>query len=638
MTERRAFNNKERIAAYLASGGKCEQCGAELRLGYHADHITPYSKGGATDLTNIAALCPTCNLSKGAKMSRNLPEWSLPLRKWQLKAWSQYQQKESQSFLTVATPGAGKTLFALRVAYESLATGDVDRVAIIAPTVHLCRQWSQAASRVGINISIYDNLKMNEPRDSHGIVATYQSMAYNPDLYRLESVRRRTLAIIDEIHHAGESDHLSWGPALRHAFGPAASILALSGTPFRTDNSAIPFIRYENNISQADYNYSYARALEDGICRTVYFPTFEGDINWLEDGEYVSASFADLLSEDMMRKRLNVAVQTPDYLRGIFAQAHENLMRLRRTEQPDAGGLLIASDIANAKEACRVVEEVAGVRPFLATSDESDGDGSLQIKRFTNSDAPWIVAVKMISEGVDIPRLRVLVYNTNYTSPLFFIQAIGRVVRVMPDVNNSKAFVYMPKDPRLEDLARSIIQEREHVLQDRELNEMAGRETAERDWNAPVIIPHTGNAIPSDTIYMGEQYGKEMLPAAERYGKQHNFPTPALQVILTEYERDRRLQNITVTVNTSPPIVDDRPYQEKLDGLKKSLREKAKQLVMMMQGGQYHQERFGKEMKRIYSRLYALGHPNVNQAGNDDLRNMQKQVEQWILEWSGGAQ
>lgn len=569
-------------------------------------------------------------------MTRSLPEWTMPMRKWQLQAWAQYQQKTHQSFLTVATPGAGKTLFALKVAYETLTTGAADRLAIIAPTVHLCQQWSRAASRAGINISVFDNLKMNEPRDSHGIVATYQSMARNPDLYRLEALQRRTMAIIDEIHHAGDAEHLTWGSALRHSFEPAASILALSGTPFRTDNNAIPFVRYEDNVSQADYDYSYARALNDGICRTVYFPTFEGDINWLEDGEYISVTFADELSEEMMRRRLNMAVKTPAYLQGMMSQANETLMRLRRTEQSNAGGLLIASDIWQAKEACNVVKDVTGITPFLATSDEEGGDGSLQIRRFAESDAPWIVAVKMISEGVDIPRLRVMMYNTNYTSPLFFRQAIGRVVRVMPDVDNSKAFVYMPKDPRLEALARSIIQEREHVLQEKEASNV-NRDYSDRDWTAPVIMPHTGNAIPSDTIYMGEQYGKDVLPAAERYGKQHNFPTPALQVILNEYERDRRLQNITVTVNTSPPV-DDRSYQDKLDDLKQVVVVKVKQLASRILGNRYHADQYGKEVGRIYSRLYALGYPKINQAGYEELSNMRKRVEQWLVEWAGGEE
>lgn len=564
----------------------------------------------------------------------SFPGWTLPLRTWQEEALFFYRQKQTKSFLAVATPGAGKTLFALRVAYGELDTGRADRVVIVAPTTHLCQQWSKAASRVGINLSIFSNQKMNEPGDSHGIVTTYQSLAYNPDLYHIGAARRNTLAIIDEIHHAGDNEQLSWGPALSHAFQPAISILALSGTPFRTDNNPIPFVRYEGNISRADYTYSYAQALEDGICRPVYFPTFEGDINWVEDGEYISVTFADSLSEDMSRRRLKMAVQTPDFLREVFAQAHENLLRIRRTEQANAGGLVITAEKPQADDACRLIEQVTGIKPVKVTSD--DPDSSQKIKQFSGSDAPWIVAIKMISEGVDIPRLRTMVYATNYTAQLFFIQAVGRVIRVMEGVNNPNAFVYMPKDPRLEELARTIIQEREHVLIDKERKPKIPGDGPPPP-SGPVLIPHTGNAIASDTIYAGDQYGKSVLPAAEHYGKQHNVPTPILQVILDAFVNDNGLPGMTIkmTPNASPSH-DDRSYQEKLDDMKQVVNTKARALVGLMMRGQYNGERFGKEMQRIWSRLRAVGFPRVDLAGYEELTQMRARIEQWMSEYQGG--
>ncbi|MBR7503214.1 ATP-dependent helicase, partial [Mycobacterium tuberculosis] len=84
----------------------------------------------------------------------------------------------------------------------------------------------------------------------------------------------RTLVILDEVHHAG--DALSWGDAVREAFGPAVRRLSLTGTPFRSDTSPIPFVTYAPDAegirtSVADYSYGYGRALKDSVVRPVLF-------------------------------------------------------------------------------------------------------------------------------------------------------------------------------------------------------------------------------------------------------------------------------------------------------------------------------------------------------------------------------
>ena len=68
MTERprRAFSTSERVALLLAAEGRCAECGGELEPGWHGDHVTAYSRGGETRAANGQALCPRCNLKKGA--------------------------------------------------------------------------------------------------------------------------------------------------------------------------------------------------------------------------------------------------------------------------------------------------------------------------------------------------------------------------------------------------------------------------------------------------------------------------------------------------------------------------------------------------------------------------------------------
>jgi len=51
----------------LTSFSLCSKCRAKIDRSFHADHVKPFSKGGETDISNGQALCPTCNLKKGAK-------------------------------------------------------------------------------------------------------------------------------------------------------------------------------------------------------------------------------------------------------------------------------------------------------------------------------------------------------------------------------------------------------------------------------------------------------------------------------------------------------------------------------------------------------------------------------------------
>jgi superfamily II DNA or RNA helicase len=64
-----------------------------------------------------------------------------PLRAWQRSALARYLAAAPQDFLAVATPGAGKTAFALRVASELLADRVIDAITVVTPTEHLKTQW-----------------------------------------------------------------------------------------------------------------------------------------------------------------------------------------------------------------------------------------------------------------------------------------------------------------------------------------------------------------------------------------------------------------------------------------------------------------------------------------------------------------
>jgi len=226
------------------------------------------------------------------------------LRAWQAAALGQYLETMPQDFLAVATPGAGKTTFALRVATELLSSGDVHKVTIVCPTEHLKYQWAEAAARVGIHIDpSYSNSQGALGSRFDGVALTYAQVAANANLHRARTDQARTLVILDEIHHGG--DALSWGDAIREAFTPARRRLALTGTPFRSDTSPIPFVRYKEDASgakrsQADYSYGYSDALRDGVVRPVMFMSYSGQMRWrTKAGDEVAARLGEPLTKDL---------------------------------------------------------------------------------------------------------------------------------------------------------------------------------------------------------------------------------------------------------------------------------------------------------------------------------------------------
>jgi superfamily II DNA or RNA helicase len=387
------------------------------------------------------------------------------LRAWQTEAIGRYFETGPRDYLTVATPGAGKTTFALTIAAELLARRVVDRITVVAPTEHLKTQWAEAAARVGIPIDpAYSGGKGRTSKDFVGIAVTYAGVATNPLAHRIRTERFNTLVILDEIHHAG--DALSWGEAVREAFEPARRRLALTGTPFRSDVNPIPFVTYAPGSdgiprSAADFTYGYGHALRDHVVRPVLFWAYGGDLQWrTRAGDEVSARLGEPLTKDMAAQALRTALDPGgSWIGAVMAAADRRLSEVRKNV-PDAGGLVIASDQDSARAYAAVLARIAGEKPTVVLSDEKAA--SKRIAKFSAGDGRWMVAVRMVSEGVDVPRLAVGVYATTTSTPLFFAQAVGRFVRAR--ARGETASIFQPSHPSLLGFAAELELERDHVL------------------------------------------------------------------------------------------------------------------------------------------------------------------------------
>ncbi len=395
---------------------------------------------------------------------------SVTLRPWQKAALERFAAATSPDFLAVATPGAGKTTFALTAARHALASDVSRRLLVVVPTAHLKAQWARAAAALDLHLDPQWSASDGSlPHDMHGVVTTYQQVAGCAPLIR--SMASGAFVVFDEVHHA--ADDRAWGDAVRTAFEPAARRLSLSGTPFRSDTQAIPFVRYLHEEAVADYEYGYGDALADGgVVRPVYFPRIDGMMEWsAPDGKVHAHAFDDALGTALAGQRLRTAYSLEgEWLPHVLRQAHTQLLAIRE-RQADAGGLVIATDQDHAKGIARMLRDRIGVRAVVATSD--DPDASDHISRYVTGTQPWIVAVRMVSEGVDIPRLRVGVFATTVTTELFFRQAVGRLVRWTRGMRGQKSFFYIPDEPRLRARAFAIAEQRRHSLRHEDRDPMA---------------------------------------------------------------------------------------------------------------------------------------------------------------------
>ncbi|HEV2062312.1 MAG TPA: helicase-related protein, partial [Solirubrobacteraceae bacterium] len=378
-------------------------------------------------------------------------------------------------------------------------------VAVVCPTTPLTRQWAQAAARVGLHL-LPDAPGLRPPGDFQGVALTYARVAMAAADYA-RSCGPGTLVIADEAHHLG--DDLAWGDGFKIAFGKARRWLLLSGTPFRSDQSPIPGVRYEGGVAVPDVSYTYADAVRDGVCRSVAFVPYDGTLQWQSGDDMIETSFGEALTAREAGRRYRTAISTelPDGLPRILSGAHAKLLEIRAGGHRDAGGLVVTADSEHARAVAKALKEMTGASPTVVLHTEAQAHRKLDA--FRRGREPWIVAVNMVSEGVDIPRLRVGVYATVAKTPLIFRQIVGRFVRVVPGRPVELSHVFLPADGTLRAMAADVTTELRHVLhlpaeagegllEDAALERAARRET-EPDEQA--FVPLAADVAPQMALF-----------------------------------------------------------------------------------------------------------------------------------------
>lgn len=568
---RRRFRKSERVAIFLESEGKCANCGEPLGADWHADHIEPWSKGGLTDVINGRALCATCNLRKGNRMQRDWPK-NRVLRGWQVFAFNRFVALGLRNFMMVACPGSGKTLTALRMAFEELSKDRSKRFVVVCPTDHLKFQWALAAASVGIRLD--PNWSNDRPlaRDYDGVVITYAQVDSNPQAVRM-LCRVPVVAILDEIHHAGDTG--SWGKSLETALEHADRRILLSGTPFRR-KGVMPFVQFDDDgVLIVHVDYAYGAALSDGICRPIYFPSYEGKMAWYNRGVKYEKTFGDKIGDDDSAKRLRTALlPNGEWLAEVIRDGEKLLSNIRPIH-PDAAGLIVAMDNAHADAIARRVREITGEMPVVVHSDRPNA--SDLIGGFAKGHSRWIVAVRMISEGVDIPRLRVGIFATNITTELFFRQFAGRFLRMIDGLDEQNAYLLIPRDEVFVSIIAEFQKTRLQVLDEQVARDMADL-GAHDDRLLSTFLPISATAEAHDVFHPdGVSVGQAEIQAARRYMAEAGAPTSYDASIVARILRAAAIRPVAVASGMA--AVRDAPCEDPVFIQKRKLRDVIKKFV-----------------------------------------------------------
>lgn len=613
LDSRRRFNSRERAALYLLAGGKCSICGVDLEAGWHADHVMPWIRHGQTDVINGQALCPTCNLKKGNSV--------VQLRQWQQECIDRFYAHGDTDFLVCATPGAGKTSFSLELASRLLKAGTVKRVAVVVPTDSLRTQWCEAASRFGIDLNPVSEETGYDKAGYHGFVATYSQLSRAGGLLARRTMHQPTIAFIDEIHHAG--DNKAWGDGLVEALEKATMRVALSGTPWRNDKSSpIPFVQYSaDGKVQVDYDYEYGRAVADGVCRGIEFHAYDGEARWIDCGKPCNTTMGEDLRISDIPAVLD-AILDPDqeWMSGVLTDANNALDEMRE-EIRDAGGLVVAHDMFSARAYAATLRKITGEWPIVATSDDTEAKHN--IDKFRQAQSKWLVAVKMVSEGVDIPRLAIGVYATRSRTPLFFRQVVGRFVRTRKQDPMFNAKLFMPAIPPLIKQAREIDEELRHQL---EIEEKEGSNSSGGAGQARLNLRTTISATNpefTEAIYKGDGITPEEIEGAREHCRRSGIP----EVYASNIAMLMREHLPNASAPESPRKADPQPrfQQERL--LRSSVNKLAGRIAGKLGGG-------GEAKKYVNTQIQRIGFPPRNKASLEQLREIQDYLERWLGELS----
>ncbi|WP_435235526.1 DEAD/DEAH box helicase [Psychromonas sp. PT13] len=379
----------------------------------------------------------------------------MQLRKWQaesVKLALEHYQEISKHFLCLATPGAGKTVMAAEVAAKLYEQDKIDFVLCFSPS-------STVSQSITYTFTKRFGARFDGVIGAIGCSYTYQNiMFFKEDFWQLLK-NNRVLVVFDEIHHCSGSsleNANAWGEEIIQNIQQQATFtLALTGTPWRSDNAPIVLSNYSDpdGLIQCDYIYGLKDAVQDRVCRIPTLVLIDNEkisVTDEDNQKKVFTGLQELLNQSIVSYQ---SVITNDYVMKDILKRGCDKLKLIRCCNPNAGALAVASSVEHAVQIIKLLRETFNQTAVLVTYKQIKP--SEIIDQFRYSNTQWIVSVGMVSEGTDIPRLQVCCHLSRIKTELYFRQVLGRILRIN-EAQNQEAWLYTFAEKKLSEFANRI--------------------------------------------------------------------------------------------------------------------------------------------------------------------------------------
>lgn len=419
-----------------------------------------------------------------------------PLREWQKFAKSEclkYYALGKKVWVQEAVTGAGKTTFAVETALDYYGSGEIDLIIVLTPSLATLKGWLDSFSQ-----SLNATSGPNYPSDTQIWVSTYAG--YKSIIAELNECNRRIegyLLIADEYHHAERE--ACWGQAVTTLGHGAKNVLMLSGTPWKTKGT-IALVDEEVNREGNPYygpdgkivpdnSYKYSKDLSQGNADRATVPvhfTFvpsktedqknnkiytlppDDDEEWnpKEWRNHANANCDEPLGKHVAIDKNDYKLKNSEVGRTLISEGFTWLNYSRNQIKQSTGVddlsimLVVCRNISEAKTVAAYIRNKYNVSTEVIVSEDSASTDRLERIRIACRQCSYdrpdvIVSVGMISEGVDIPAIKVIVYMSAIITILYLMQLLGRSMRRIlvngkyadPTPNRTLAYFVAPAHP-----------------------------------------------------------------------------------------------------------------------------------------------------------------------------------------------
>jgi len=398
------------------------------------------------------------------------------LRKWQAKATDTAvinYSKGRKLFVTEACTGAGKTRHGVETAVDLMKSKSVDLVIVLTPSIATRSGWKDAFNKARTSLPEIRVTDDNEfPIDTNVWVTTYSGYEAAQKALTTAPVRLGIFTVIDEYHHA-EQD-AAWGTAVEALGGLAKHALFLSGTPWK-QSGFCPLLVGQSNIHgkpyydsgeirvSPDFAHDYSNDLRAGEDRATHWVNFRllPSIFTYDDGKIEEFALPDLenmsnqerleweekaakdktplgkhvkIDDNMLTGRGNAKELLAESVALLGKCRADTYQACSQRDLPIM--LVVAQNIKAARNLADYIEEIHELKTVVIVSEDQRSHEVLEKTRAqcadNSPDKPdVIISVGMISEGVDIPQIKVIAYLSAVLTTLYLVQVIGRALRRM---------------------------------------------------------------------------------------------------------------------------------------------------------------------------------------------------------------